>query len=121
MTARPRLEGQPEVGATVKPVPGAWRGGWGAEFDRLRVQACRTIDARRCVTLSAEGEDYHGRHRRALLRNRHVGWYLFAIDQRFARDTVFAGVGYGRASDIPPLEPGRTVARSAPVGPVRMP
>lgn len=121
-TAPPRLVGRPKVGAKVHGVGGAWTGGWGSEFDRLRVQACRTMTGKHCVTLSAQGEAYPGSGRHAVVvRARYVGWYLFAYDQRFARDTLFALPAYGSAAAIPPLKTGRTVARSAPAGPVENP
>jgi hypothetical protein len=116
--APPRLEGRPEVGAAVEPAGASWTGGWGSEFSRLRVQACRTITGKHCVTLSAEGEAYPGRGRRAVIRRRYVGWYLFAYDQRLAHDTIFATPAYGSAEAVPPLQPGPTVAPSAPIGPV---
>jgi hypothetical protein len=83
------------------------------------VEACRTAKARRCVTLSAQGEDYPGHGRPPVIARRHLGWYLFAIDQRFTSDTVFGDVGYASAGVIPPVRVGATVVRSAPLGPVR--
>jgi hypothetical protein len=106
------------AGATVRPVGGRWTGGWGSELSRLRVQACRAREGRNCVTLSAEGVEYPGSHRTARVDRRYVGWYLFAYDQRLARDTVFGGPAYGRPSDVPPLGAGGTVVRSAALGPV---
>jgi hypothetical protein len=47
-----------------------------------------------------------------------TGWYLFAFDQRFAKDTAFAEPGYLTAAAIPPVIASTTVARSAPVGPI---
>jgi hypothetical protein len=53
-----------------------------------------------------------------MVPRRYVGWYLFAYDQRLARDTAFAEPGYNEAAAVPPLHTGRTVTRSSPVGPV---
>jgi hypothetical protein len=47
-----------------------------------------------------------------------TGWYLFAIDQRFANDTAFALPGYVSPAAVPPVKLGATAARSAALGPV---
>jgi hypothetical protein len=111
-TSRPLLEGDPRVGARVTPVGGRWAGGWGGEFDRVRVQACRTATARSCVNLSQQGGGP------AVIRARYAGWYLFAFDERFAKDTAFAEPAYGSPEVVPAVEEGATVSRSSPVGPV---
>jgi hypothetical protein len=115
--SRPRLRGQPRVGARVNPVPASWTGGWGNEFDQLGVEACRTKTARHCVTVSG-GALGCPDHSRAVARQAIKGWYLFALDARSPADEACAGVGYGSESDIPLWHVGRTVARSAPLGPV---
>lgn len=47
-----------------------------------------------------------------------TGRYLFAFDQRYPPDSVIAGVGYFNAASIPPVKPGITTTRSAPLGPI---
>jgi len=120
---RPYLKGRPVVGRTVQPIGAHWAGGWArsGDYSFLHVEACRTANARRCVTLSAEGEDYPGRGAPPVVTARYVGWYLFAIDARYSRDSVFGGVGYRTAEGIPPVQVGSTVIRSRALGPVRSP
>ena len=115
--SRPRLLGQPRVGARVNPVRAGWTGGWGNESDQLGVEACRTKTARHCVIVSGGGLGCPD-HSRAVARRAIKGWYLFALDARSPADEVCAGVAYGSESDIPLWHVGRTVARSAPLGPV---
>jgi hypothetical protein len=119
-TAPARLLGRARYGASVKPRGATWTGGWGSEFDYLRVEACRTPDAkaRSCVTLSAPGEGFGFSNRPPVVGAWYTGWYLFALDARLAHDTVFAEPGYGFPVVVPPLKVGPTVARSAPSGPV---
>jgi hypothetical protein len=112
-TSRPVLDGDARVGAKVTPVAGRWEGGWGGEFDRVRVQSCRTAHARSCVNLSAQGDGP------AVIRPRYAGWYLFAFDERFAKDTAFAEPGYGSPEAVPVVAEGSTVSRSDPYGPIR--
>jgi hypothetical protein len=57
-------------------------------------------------------------HSRAVIRSLITGWYVFALDARLPADEACAGVGYGSESAIPVWPIGRTVARSAPRGPV---
>jgi hypothetical protein len=59
--------------------------------------------------------------RRAVVGLRYVGWYVFAFEARYARQTAFPAIGYGSADAVPPLKPGQTVARSAALGPVENP
>jgi hypothetical protein len=115
--SRPHLLGQPRVGARLNPVPAIWTGGWGHEFDQLGVEACRTRNARRCVTVSGGGLGCPD-HSRAVARRPIKRWYLFALDARMPADEVCAGVGYSSESALPVWPVGRTVARSAPLGPV---
>jgi hypothetical protein len=115
--SRPRLLGAARVGARVNPVPASWTGGWGTEFDQLGVEACRTRNARRCVTVSGGGLGCPD-HSRAVARRAIKGWYLFALDARSPADEACAGVGYSSESAVPVWPVGRTVARSAPLGPV---
>ena len=105
----------------MQPIGAHWSGGWGrpGDFSYLHVEACRTVMARRCVTLSAQGEDYPGSGAPPVVAPRYAGWYLFAIDARYSKDSLFAGVGYGAARFVPPVEAGPTVIRSRPYGPVR--
>jgi hypothetical protein len=105
------------VGARVSPVRGVWAGGWGGEIDQLGVEACRTSNARHCVTVSG-GELGCPDHSRAVIQRSIEGWYLFALDVRTPADSACSGVGYGAESAIPVWPVGHTVARSAPRGPV---
>jgi hypothetical protein len=115
--SRPRLLGPARVGMRVNPVGANWTGGWGNEFDQLGVEACRTRKGRSCVTVSGGAlgcpDDTHAVIHRAI-----KGWYLFALDARSPAEEVCAGVAYGSESGIPVWSVGRTVARSAPLGPV---
>ncbi len=130
-TVRPRLDGRPRYHASVTPHGASWIGGWqadphfrahsgfesggrGPNFDLLSVEACRTRSARKCVGLSAP-RGYGFGKRPPIVGASFTGWYLFAFDQRFAHDTVFADSGSPAA---PPVKTGATVARSAPLGPV---
>jgi hypothetical protein len=54
-----------------------------------------------------------GPHRRAVVRPRYAGWYLFAFAERLSRDEAFAEPGYASPRAIPPLKTSRTVVRSA--------
>jgi hypothetical protein len=55
---------------------------------------------------------------RASIRSSIKGWYVFALDARSPKDEACAGVGYSSESAIPVWPVGRTIARSAPSGPV---
>jgi hypothetical protein len=131
----PRLIGRPAIGATVAAHGARWSGGWqtdpawrphdgsdsggrGASFDYLRIEACRTRDGKRCVTISAPNQGYGFSNRPPVVAARFAGWYLFAFDERFAHDTAFAGVGLSSPEALPPLKAGPTIARSAPAGPI---
>lgn len=133
-TVAPRLGGHPRYGTPVMPYGATWTGGWetdptfkprdgadsggqGPDFDFLSVEACRTPDARHCVNLSAPAGDGFSK-RPPVVGAWFTGWYLFAIDQRFAYDTAFAAPGYVTPAAIPPVKLGATAARSAPLGPV---
>lgn len=89
-TAPPRLEGKPVVGKTVTPSAATWTGGWGGEYEDLRVQACRTATAQRCKSLTAPLFFEQAADPSATIPARYAGWYLFAADQRLPADSVFA-------------------------------
>jgi hypothetical protein len=112
--ARPSLAGDAVAGGTVRPVAGRWSGGWPGDLSLLRVEACRTRRGRRCVTLMSTFWQHPGPHRRVAVARRYAGWFLFAFDERLARDTAFGEPGYGSPGAIPPLVTSRTVVRSAP-------
>jgi hypothetical protein len=114
-TRRPRLSGARRIGAAVTPHRARWAGGWPNSFDDVRVEACRTRNAGHCVSLSAPE---YGFRRPPVIGPTLAGDYLFAFDERFARDTVFPAIGYGSPSSVPPLRVGPTVARSTRLGPV---
>jgi len=118
-TAPPTLTGQPRVGAVVTPHAGSWTGGWGGEFDLARVEACRTRDGRDCTTISYP-HAFRDRDA-ARIDPRWSGAWLFALDQRYARDTFWAEPAILYPFGIPPLAVGPTVSRSDPLGPVTGP
>jgi hypothetical protein len=115
--SRPRLLGRARVGMRVNPVGATWTGGWGNEFEQLGVEACRTRKGRSCVTVSG-GALGCPDETRAVIRRAIKGWYLFALDARSPAEEVCSGVAYGSESAVPVWPTGRTVARSAPLGPV---
>jgi hypothetical protein len=111
---RPVLEGRALVGAQVHVTGGRWSGGWGDEFDRLRVQACRTPAAQRCETISAPEVPGTRPNAAVTVGARHIGWYLFAVDVRTPREVVGPAIGYRDPRAIPPAGEGPVVALSAP-------
>jgi hypothetical protein len=117
-TSVPAVTGALRVGRLVRPVPASWSGGWEADRDLLRIEACAP-SGRRCETLSAQGEDppvCPGAA--AVLGRRYTGWWVRAVDHRVALDTAFVGVGYELPRDIPLARPSPTTVRSELVGPV---
>lgn len=119
-TGTPRLAGTLRVGRTVRPVGTQWTGGWGNDLSSLGLQACPRRNARRCETLSSDAYDELSCARgAAVLGRRYRGWWVRAVDVRSAREAAFVDIGYGDARSIPLARPGRTVARTSLVGPVR--
>ncbi len=118
-TAPPTLTGAPRVGAVVTPHAGAWSGGWPGDFDRVRVEACRTRAGGGCTTVS-DPQSVRDRFA-ARIDPRFSGDWLFALDERYGRGTAFASVGFLWPFAIPPTPPGPAVSRSAPLGPVTGP
>ena len=55
----------------------------------------------------------------AVLGRRYAGWWVRAVDQRVALDSVFAAVRSGLPRETPLARPSRTTVRSGLVGPVR--
>lgn len=130
----PTLDGVPRHGTRVAPRGARWTGGWhtdptfkaseglgsggrGPDFDYLSVEACRTPDATHCVNLSAPAASGFSK-RPPVVGSWFTGWYLFAVDQRFAHDTAFALPGYIIPAAVPPVKLGATAAHSAGLGPV---
>lgn len=119
-TGAPGLAGALRVGRIIRPVATRWAGGWGDDLSSLRLEACRRRDARRCETLSSDAyEELSCAGGAAVLGRRYRGWWVRALDVRYARETAFADIGYGDARSIPLARPRRTVARTPLVGPVR--
>ncbi len=119
-TSPPAVGGALRVGRIARVVPAAWSGGWRGDGSLLRLEACRTAAGTRCETLSAQGEDPPVCPGAAVvLGRRYAGWWVRAVDQRVARDTAFAGVGYARPRDIPIARVSPTTVRSPLAGPVR--
>jgi hypothetical protein len=114
--APPVFRGRAIAGTRVQATPGSWSGGWGDERSDVRVQACKTREARTCQTVVAAGEAADGA---VTVNARYTGWYLFAVDIRKAREVVPYPMP---AVALPlfhwPVAPGQTIAFSAPVGPV---
>ncbi|MDQ6750314.1 MAG: hypothetical protein M3Z33_06145 [Actinomycetota bacterium] len=117
-TGAPRLDGKPVVGERVTPMPGPWSGGWGDESEDLRVQACRSPAGTDCKSLSAPIYHPQATDPAVVVSAAYVGWYLFAVDGRLPKESVFAAVGYLSPEGAPPLAAGPTVAISAALGPV---
>lgn len=116
----PGVAGALRVGQRIRPFAASWTGGWDTDGDLLRLEACSDPTGQRCETLSAQGEDSPPfcPDGTAVLGRRQVGWWVRAVDKRVAREAVFAGVGYGRAADIPLAPTSPTNVRSELVGPV---
>lgn len=112
-TAPPRLVGRPEVGRTVRAVSGTWSGGWGDEYDRLTVEACRDRVGRRCERVCEPLGGLLGEGDRATIPSRYRGWYLRAAAVRTPRDAVFAAIGIACRPGLAALRPGATTAVSA--------
>ena len=117
--APPVLRGRAIVGTQVQATAGSWAGGWGDDQSSVRVQACRTRDAQQCQTVgsgnSLSGEPTNGK---PTVTARFTGMYLFAVDMRQSRQVVPVIRPAVATEPLPPLQPGQTIAFSAPVGPV---
>jgi hypothetical protein len=116
IVAPPWLRGRPWVGARVVPMAGRWVGGWGTEFDQRGVEACRTVHAHGCVLLSGGEPGCPEPPAAFRVRARFLGWFLFAIDTRSARNEACAGVGLPWPEPAPKLT--AMTRRSRPIGPV---
>ena len=101
--APPRLDGKAIVGTRVRVRAGLWTGGWPGDDSTLRVQACRKRSATSCETLSAPLELGGSGAATVTVDPHYEGWYLFAVDNRFARDTVRTLIGSTSARSVPPL------------------
>jgi hypothetical protein len=112
----PSLRGSRRVGRTVIPVAGSWTGGWGAEYDQLGVEACRTRGGQHCRMLGGGEYGCPDGSSRARLGGRFTSWYLFALDARMPRDGACAGTGYSSNIDLPLWKLGPTVVRSRALG-----
>jgi hypothetical protein len=134
VAAPPALSGHTRYGAIVTGAAARWTGGWGSEFDQLGIEACRSVRATGCVTLSGEELQCSAsgcgslggvtgpitRPNRARIGNWYTGWYLFALDAHLGMN--YSGlVGYSSPAAIPPWPTNATVIRSGPYGPVTGP
>jgi hypothetical protein len=109
----PAVTGELRVGRLVRPVPASWSGGWPADRDLSRLEACAGATGRRCETLSAQGEDPRAcPGGAAVLRRRYAGWWMRAVDRRVAADAAFVGVGHDLPRDIPIARPSRATGRA---------
>jgi hypothetical protein len=111
-TAAPVLTGSPIVGAIVDAQPATWSGGWeGASNVRRTVVACTGPQGGECWTLDENN---------AVVSERWLGWYLFAVEARLL-DPDFAPHAYPEPQPSGPLAGAAAVAVSAPSGPVAFP
>ncbi|MDO9353373.1 MAG: hypothetical protein Q7T55_06745 [Solirubrobacteraceae bacterium] len=116
-TSLPTIGGDPRVGGTVTATAGTWTGGWGDERSELRIRLCKSPEpGRACVTLAPGPAS-------AVLDSAYAGWYVGAIDYRYARDSVFPAGAWpapvpGIPSTIPAPTPSRIVVNSALIGPI---
>jgi hypothetical protein len=94
-------------------------GGKRPSFESLSVEVCRTASGDHCVNLTPQGKRLDFAQEAVTVPRRFIGWYLFAFDEHYPPDTAWALPGYSSPFAIPPLKVGATVARSAPVGPIR--
>jgi hypothetical protein len=118
--APPELHGRAVVGTQVSASGATWSGGWGDDLSAVRVQACRTRDARDCGSVT-RGNVVTGEPLEATptIPARYAGWYLFAVDVRRSREAVPVNrPGFLLTGPLPSVLPGKTIAFSAPVGPV---
>jgi hypothetical protein len=110
--APPALAGSPRVGGVVWTRPGRWRGGWDGDYDAFELAACRTARGTGCETLNAPSPLGHAdQPARARISRWYAGWYVQALEQRIAGDTVFDL----QIVAAPPLHRGPTVSASPPV------
>jgi hypothetical protein len=119
--APPRLLGPAKFGAHVSVAAGRWTGGWGAEFDQLGLEACKTRAGTECVVLSGGQYGCPGQPPNATVGGWLPGMFLFAYDLRLPHESACAGVGYSYPGAIPPWPAHPIVARSTPAGPVTGP
>ena len=116
----PSLEGDLRVGGFVRPLAGAWSGGWGREADWLQLQACTTPEGARCKVIVDEikfGSCQPGGGR--LLPARYKGYWLRGADRRIDRRQPFTLEGYSWPEGVGPNQgaPGVAVATVGRVGP----
>jgi hypothetical protein len=99
-------------------------GGLAPDVDAATIEACRTRTGTHCVNLgpppSRKPYDYGFNTRPVVISTWVTGWYLFGFDQRWAGDADLSGFTVYPVHDFPPYT-GPTIARSAPLGPVRGP
>ena len=114
--APPVLRGRAIVGTQVAGSAGSWSGGWGGEHSDVRVQACRTRDARSCEVVGTRDTVFgEPTNRPVTISARYAGWYVFAVDIRQRGAAQPDGCD---CAAPPPVQAGQTIAFSAPVGPV---
>ena len=111
-TSQPRLTGRLAAGEPLHLVAGAWTGGWGAEFDQLGAEACRTAAGTGCEMLAGGelGCVDASSHRR--LGGWFTGAYVFVFDNRMAAGSACAGTGYDTNADLPLWHTSPTTLRS---------
>jgi hypothetical protein len=119
-TAPPGSIGTPTVGASVRPVPGAWSGGWGRERSVTQTQLCRDAGASRCVVIADSIYWHKCPSAGAVLLRAYRGWYLRIIEKRISVETPYAPTGVLTPLDLRPAKPGPAAAATL-VGPVRGP
>ncbi len=117
----PALEGPLREGGTVTPLPAQWTGGWSGDSDQLGVEVCPTRNGTGCRMLGGGELGCPDGTSRVRLRGWFTGWYVFALDARFGRDSVCAGTGYGANEDLPLWPVDQTIVRSSAMGPITGP
>jgi hypothetical protein len=114
----PSLLGMPMTGTRVRPVASQWSGGWGSEYDRLYVYACRTPDAKLCDVITEVEDSSRPPIRGGMIGAYYEGWGLYVVDFRTPEDAAFTLIGYGPRRPNPALKPDQTKSISEYLGPI---
>jgi hypothetical protein len=130
----PTLSGRARFDTAVIARGATWSGGWSqapvspdtaagqaANVDEINIEACQTRRGTHCVNLTAQASSGGFSSKPPVIDNWFTGWFLFAFDHRIATPFLIAEPGYGSPADIPTIKLDETVARSAPLGPIRGP
>lgn len=91
--APPTITGSPVIGATIAAHAGTWRGGWGNDASYFGLRACRTLAAIDCRAMQNSAISTESKPTPLRIPTAYGGWYVGAVETRFAAETVWAGVG----------------------------